>query len=227
MIALARIPDQTPKEKASTVARTIHTKLDLIGFAIFAPAAIQALLALQYGGIHFPWNSLQVIGLFCGAGATFVVFLAWEYHAAEKAMIPLSLVRQRRVWTSCLVYGFLLGQSYATIFYLPVYFQAVRGASPLMSGVYLLPGILGQMFAAVASGALGRCLSLSVVSPSLTSSLVQRIGYFTPLSIISSVMISIANGLLSTFTPGTSTGKWIGYQILLGVGRGLGLQMVR
>ena len=40
-------------------------------------------------------------------------------------------------------------------------------------------------------------------------------------------MIAAANGLLSTLSPGTSTGKWIGYQIILGTGRGLGMQMVR
>jgi hypothetical protein len=38
--------------------------------------------------------------------------------------------------------------------------------------------------------------------------------------------MAIAYGLLSTLAPGTSTGKWIGYQIIAGVGRGLGVQIV-
>ncbi|EED16629.1 hypothetical protein TSTA_017040 [Talaromyces stipitatus ATCC 10500] len=45
------------------------------------------------------------------------------------------------------------------------------------------------------------------------------------LSPIGSALVSIANGLLSTFFPGTSTGEWIGYQIIAGVGRGLALQI--
>jgi len=56
---------------------------------------------------------------------------------------------------------------------------------------------------------------------------VNKVGYYIPISLFAAVLISVGNGLISTFSPGTSTGKWIGYQILLGVGRGLGLQMVR
>lgn len=41
-----------------------------------------------------------------------------------------------------------------------------------------------------------------------------------------SALAVIANSLLATLAPDTSTGKWIGYQILLGVGRGLCMQMV-
>lgn len=57
--------------------------------------------------------------------------------------------------------------------------------------------------------------------------LVQRIGYYLPLSIAGATLAAIGNGLISTFSTSTSTGKWIGYQIILGVGRGIGLQMVR
>lgn len=39
--------------------------------------------------------------------------------------------------------------------------------------------------------------------------------------------MAIGNGLLSTLSPSTSTARWIGYQILLGAGRGAGMQMVR
>lgn len=139
-----------------SVVRTLPSKLDLIGFALFAPAAIQLLLALQYGGTHFAWNSAQVIGLFCGAAGTFIVFLSWQYYKGDAAMIPFSMVQKRTVWTSCLTYGFLMSQLYCASYYLPVYFQGVKGATPTLSGVYLLPSILGQLFAAIGSGILGK-----------------------------------------------------------------------
>ena len=145
-----------PKLKAISVVRTLPTKLDLIGFAIFAPAAIQLLLALQYGGNQFAWNSSTVIGLFCGAGATSLVFLAWDYYKGDAAMIPLSMIRKRTVWSSCLVYGFLMSQLFCTSYYLPIYFQGVKGVSPTLSGAYLLPSILSQLFLAVGSGTLGK-----------------------------------------------------------------------
>ncbi|MCJ1386881.1 hypothetical protein MMC17_010009 [Xylographa soralifera] len=208
MLAFVHVPDQIPKPKPLLVIRAVHTKLDLIGFALFAPALIQFLLAVQYGGSTFAWNSAQVIGLFCGAGGTFIIFLAWEYYKGDAAMIPSSMVRKRTIWASSLVFGFFMAQLFCASYYLPIYFQAVKGASPAISGVYLLPGILGQLFSSIVTGML-----------------VGRIGYYLPFGIFSTIMGAVASGLLSTLSPGTSTGEWIGYQILLGIGRGLGLQI--
>ncbi|KAI1642322.1 putative MFS multidrug transporter [Daldinia loculata] len=208
MLVFVDIPEQMPKPKALTVVRTLHSKLDLIGFALFAPAAIELLLALQYGGFQFAWNSSQIIGLFCGAGVTFIGFLAWEYYKGDEAMIPFSMIRKQTVWTSSLSYGLLMSQLFCLSYYLPVYFQGVKGATPLLSGVYLLPSILGQLFTSVLSGWL-----------------VGRVGYYLPFSLIAAVMVTIANGILSTLSPTTSIGEWVGYQVIHGVGRGLGMQM--
>lgn len=40
------------------------------------------------------------------------------------------------------------------------------------------------------------------------------------------VLNAIACGLLSLLSPTTPTSKWVGYQILLGIGRGLGMSVV-
>ena len=71
-------------------------------------------------------------------------------------MIPLSMLRERNIWASCLAYGLLMGQIICTSFYLPIYFQGIKGASPTLSGVYLLPSILGQLFSSITSGMLGK-----------------------------------------------------------------------
>jgi MFS family permease len=156
LLVFTHVPDQTIKPKGRSVLRTIQENLDLTGFVLFAPAAIQFLLALQYGGNQYAWNSVTVIGLFCGAGGTFIVFLAWEYHKGDAAMIPFSMVGKRAVWSSCLVMLFLMSMMFCASYYLPIYFQAVKGVSPMTSGVYLLPSILSQLLMAVVSGALGK-----------------------------------------------------------------------
>jgi hypothetical protein len=155
LLAFSHVPIQTTKASAMSALRTLPAKLDLVGFAIFAPAAIQLLLALQYGGNKFAWNSPQIIGLFCGAGGTFIAFLAWEYYKVDAAMIPFSMVRKRTIWASCLTYGLFLGQMVCVSYYLPIYFQGIKGVSPTMSGVYVLPMILSNVFASIASGMLG------------------------------------------------------------------------
>ena len=72
-----------------------------------------------------------------------------------------------------------------------------------MSGVYMLPSILAQLFAAVLAGRL-----------------VGVLGRFLPFALACATLASIGYGLCSTFSPHTSTGEWIGYQILIGAGRG-------
>jgi hypothetical protein len=138
-----------------SVIHTLPAKLDLIGFVLFAPAAIQLLLAVQYGGLTFAWNSAQIIGLFCGAGSTFIAFLAWEYYKGDAAMIPFSMARRRTVWASCLTNGFFMGQLFCVSYYLPIYFQGVKGVSPTMSGVYVLSSVIPHVITALSSGMLG------------------------------------------------------------------------
>lgn len=151
---LVRIPD-IDKTREISVLQTILTKLDLIGFTLFAPATIQLLLGLDYGGNKYAWNSATVIGLFCGAGATFIVFLIWEYFKGDEAMLPLSMMKQRGVWSSCLFAFFFFAALQLVIYYLPIYFQGVKGASPMMSGVDLLPNILSQLIGTLISGIAG------------------------------------------------------------------------
>ena len=150
-----RLPDLTKKsEVKSTILITLE-QLDLFGFAIFAPAAIQLLLALQWGGTRYVWSSATIIGLFCGAAGTFCVFLAWEYRRGDTAMIPYSMVRRKIVWCSCVVVFFFMGSMIITSYYMPIYFQTIRNATPTMSGVYILPAILSQILFSAISGVLG------------------------------------------------------------------------
>ncbi|PMD64171.1 MFS general substrate transporter [Hyaloscypha bicolor E] len=207
LLIFIHVPDQLPKPPPLAVLKTLPEKLDLTGFALFAPAVIQLLLALQWGGITYTWNSAKIIGLFCGAGGTFAVFLAWDYRKGDDAMIPFSTMGKRTVWSSCVTYGLFMGQLFTVSYYLPIYFQGVKGASPTMSGVYVLPIIGFHILAGLISGVL-----------------IGKLGYYLPFSVLGSLLVAIANGLLSTSSPGTSTGRWVGYQIIGGVGRGLGMQ---
>jgi len=106
-LVFVRVPEQVVKPPARSVLPTLHKKLDLIGFAIFAPASIMLLLAVQWGGVTYLWDSSVVIGLICGAVATAFVWGGWNYHKKDAALIPFSMLRMRKVWTSCLVGGTL------------------------------------------------------------------------------------------------------------------------
>jgi MFS family permease len=163
LVLAIRIPDRVVKDdKKSSLKRTIG-KLDLFGAALFASTIVMFLLALQWGGQTYPWNSATVIGLFVGSVGNLSVFLAWERRRGAAAMIPLAMLAKRVVYSSCLVQFFQMANLMVTTYYLAIWFQVVKEATPTISGVYLLPGILSQMMFAIISGILGE----SLLSPSI------------------------------------------------------------
>ncbi|KZF26031.1 efflux pump [Xylona heveae TC161] len=200
--------DQTSPNETKNTARTILPKLDLIGFVIFAAFAVMISLALEWGGSYYSWRSSVIIGLFCGGGVALIAFAAWERHVGDSvAMIPYSVACKREVWCSCVFLGFFSGSLLIFSYYLPIYFQAVKDVSPTLSGVYMLPGILGQILMAITSGVA-----------------IGKTGYYVPWALASAIFVSIAAGLISTFHVYTSTVKWVMYQFIGGFGRGCGMQ---
>lgn len=162
VLSLIHIPEPTQKASysVSLVKDLVLHKLDLPGFAFFAPACIMLLLALQLGGDgRHAWNSPTVIGLFVGAGVLAIIFIAWEARVGEKAMIPGALFKSRVLVASI---GQTIGLGvclFVGSFWMPTYFQSVRGASPTESGVDVLPQILSQLLIGIVAGAAGRLLT--------------------------------------------------------------------
>lgn len=158
LLVLVRVPSKPLPEVPllSLPPLQIVSRLDIIGSLIFAPASVMFLMALEFGGVSYPWSSATVIGLFVGAFCTFLIFLGWEYREGENAMIPLGMVRRREVWISALVTMLTMaGLMLVPGYFLPIFFQSVGGETPLMSGVYTLPSILSNLVMAVLSGFLG------------------------------------------------------------------------
>ena len=158
LLLFTRIPEQMPKKPFLEVLRTLSLvrDFDIIGFIFFISASIQLLLGLEYGGNQYSWNSATVIGLLCGAIATFVVFGVWEHHMGQDAMLPGSLIKRRVIWSSSMMFAMLFGLTVPMLFYTPLYFQSIRGKSALNSGVAMLPTVVGQLFAAVISGVMSK-----------------------------------------------------------------------
>ena len=154
-LVFIRIPRPKHQVRISSNLWTALKSLDMVGFLLFAPTAIMFLLALEWGGNAYKWGSATVIGLFCGAAGTFAVFLAWEYKMGDVAMIPFGMMKRQISIASCLTMFFLAANLNMLSYYMAIYFQAVRGATPSLAGVYILPSILSQMFLAVGSGILG------------------------------------------------------------------------
>lgn len=131
-------------------------ELDLPGVVIFAPACVMLLLALNWAGTEYAWRSATTIGLLCGSGITFVMFVFWERRQKDQAMMPSSIIKRRPVAFSLFVALFQGGSMLILTFYLPLYLQTVQGMSPTRSGVYLLSTFVPQVFTAVVVGWIGK-----------------------------------------------------------------------
>ena len=94
-----------------------------------------------------------------------------------------------------------------SVYYLPIWFQAIRGVSAQRSGILTLPLIMPMVLGAIFAGALTR-----------------RIGYYTPFLIAGICFMSVGAGLLTTLHVNTPMSKLIGYQFLYGFGLGMGQQ---
>ncbi|KAL3478355.1 major facilitator superfamily-domain-containing protein [Aspergillus californicus] len=200
-------PPNTAAVRRSTVQKILQ--LDLLGCGLFIPSIIMIFLALQWGGGEYAWNSATIIGLFVGFVASILLFIAWEIRKGDNAMIPFRLLSDRSVVFSLLFAFLFMGAFMLPVYYLPEWFQIVKDASPMRSGVMLLPSVCTQIFAAIVSG--------------LTA---KHVGYYNPWFFLGSTMVCIALGLYTTFTPtSTSSAKWIGFQVLQGLGTGSASQM--
>jgi hypothetical protein len=151
---MTRIPEERKKEKSKFMTTVV--RLDLIGFATFAPAISMLLLALDWGGSQYTWHSARIIGLLCGSVGLLCVFLCWEYYKGADAMIPLTMFRQRILVatfsTALLQTGALMQMSY----FMPLWYQVVKDDSPTASGIHILPTIGSQILFSALVGVTGK-----------------------------------------------------------------------
>lgn len=173
--------------------------LDPVGVALTMGAIICFILGLQYGGTTHAWNSSQVIGLLVGFGMLSISLIAWSVYVGEYAMLMPRLFKKRAIWSVCPFQFFFLGDLILLLYYLPIYFQSVKGASPIQSGVDNLPIVISVAIFAVVGGIF-----------------VSKTGHTTPTMFVGAAIATIGNSLLYTLEIDTSVGKWVGYQILTG-----------
>ncbi|EXF82167.1 hypothetical protein CFIO01_09250 [Colletotrichum fioriniae PJ7] len=183
-------------------------QLDPFGNLVFLPGVICLILALQWGGEKYPWNEGRIIALLVLAGVLLIIFVGIQVWQQENATVPPRLFKLRNVWLGT-IFAFCLG-AVLIIFLvaLPIWFQGIRGTDAVTSGIDTLPLVLSLVFGAIVSGGV-----------------INGIGWFNPVFFSSVIFMAVGGGLISTFVVDTPTRTWIGYQIILGLGIGQGMQL--
>ncbi|KAL4864891.1 hypothetical protein BDV12DRAFT_188618 [Aspergillus spectabilis] len=190
-----------PPSTATAAQATFKKKMlqmDFVGAALMMGLIISYILALQYGGQTHTWNSSVVIGLLVGFVLITAIFVAWEIFQNERAMVVPRLFMKRYVSVGSIFMFFFGGAYFTILYYLPIYFQSIHDTSPIGSGVDMLALIIPLTIAAIVQG-----FALS------------KIGIVPLFWIIGGALGAIGCGLFYTMDAHTSTGKWVGYQIIV------------
>ena len=182
--------------------------IDYAGIAFVGIGAAALTLAVSWGGSTYPWISAQVLGLVGIAIVALIIFVFVESRAREP-VLPLRLFTNR-VFSTCCALSFIVGFAMlGALTFLPTFQQYVFGVSATISGVRLLPMVIGLLATSVTAG-----------------TIVGRTGHYRIFPIAGSVVIGIGLFLMSTMTATTSTVLSSLYLLVLGLGIGLSMQVL-
>jgi EmrB/QacA subfamily drug resistance transporter len=183
-------------------------KIDYLGTVLLAAAATSLVLITSLGGTTYAWSSAPIFILGATAVVSGVLFVWAESRAAEP-VVPLHLFRNR-VFSAASAVGFVVGFAmFGAIAYLPQYEQIVKGVSPTISGLRLLPLMVGLLTTSIICGRL-----------------VSRWGRYRIFPIIGTATMTVGLYLLSHL--GVTTSDWLSslYMLVLGAGIGASLQVL-
>lgn len=195
--------------KPSDVARMTFkqkvSQLDLLSNLLFLPALTSLFLAFSWAGTKYPWDSGRVIGPLITFAVLLAAFVYNQYRRGGAAALPPRVIKRRTVIAGFIFIMCANGTGNVLEYYLPTYYQIVRGYSPAKSGYMMLPIIISATIGSLVHGA-GT----------------SAFGYYTPFMLFASIIMPIAAGLITTFKINTSFVQLIMYTALSGLAYGIG-----
>jgi EmrB/QacA subfamily drug resistance transporter len=180
--------------------------IDYLGAAVLTAGVSVLILALAWGGQLYAWGSSIILSclilgtLMCG----FFVFLQTK---VKEPILPLSLFKNSIFTVSSAATFFLAMSMFGAIVYLPFYLQFVKGQSPTISGLALLPIMVGIVGTSIGAGLI-----------------VTRTGKYKIFPIFGSIFMTIGMWMLSHIEQNTSYLYLSLSMIVLGAGMGMMMQ---
>jgi len=200
----------TPPQAVPVVAthKEQFLQMDFPGTLTALASIICYILALQWAGQSKAWKSADVVGTLVGFFLLAALFVVIEFFQGDRAIVVGRLMKNRTIAVAMFTVFFIGGGFFLLLYYLPLYFQIVNGVSASQSGIRNLPLIIAVSLATIVSGGL-----------------ISAFGHFVPMFIVGSAVGTVGAGLLYTLGVGSSSGMWIGYQVVAGLGLGLIFQI--
>ncbi|GGT33998.1 MFS transporter [Nonomuraea spiralis] len=202
-IALVVIASALPRDDTGT-----RHRIDYAGVVLLGSATSCLVLIATWGGTTYPWASPVIVGLALAAAGLVVAWIAVERRAAEP-VLPLELFGVRAFAMSSAV-GFVVGFAmFGALTYLPLFLQVVHGVSSTLSGVHLLPMMVGMLAMSVNSGLI-----------------ISKTGKYRFLPIVGTAVATVGLFLLSGLTEHSSLLAMGACLLVLGIGLGMTMQVL-
>ncbi len=202
-VALAVVMHQVPSDLSR-----VHHVIDYLGTALLMLSASCLVLFASLGGTTYPWGSAPIVALGVAGVVLLGIFVVVERDAIEP-ILPLHLFSIRAFAVVSFV-GFIVGFAmFGAITYLPAFFQIVHGESPTISGLRLLPLLVGLVIFSTGSGIV-----------------ISKTGRYRVFPIVGTALITVALFLLSQVGIGTSLIVAALYMFVLGIGLGCVMQVL-
>ncbi len=192
-----------------TISRVLKTnnmseikhRIDLLGAGLLVSWTVVLLIWLERGRI-WGWTSTTSIGVLTLALVLLGLFIRHE-AISEEPILPTRIFKNR-VFTVAGVCTFFGGLGlFGAIIYMPVYLQIVKGQSPTIAGLHMLPIITGLLIGSISSGRL-----------------ITRWGRYKIFPVMGFLMVTIAMSVLSHIDVNTSATVYSLAMLLLGYGFG-------
>ncbi|MEU7885138.1 MDR family MFS transporter [Microbispora bryophytorum] len=183
-------------------------RIDYLGAALIVAGVSCFLLYLDWAGGEMGWTAPGSLALLTGFVALAALFVFVELRAAEP-ILPMRLFRNK-IFSVGNGFSFLAGLAmFGGMIFLPVYLQAVQGMSPTVSGLALLPAVLGIFSTSITSG-----------------QIMSRTGRYKIFPILGGAVLLVAMWLLSTIKVDTPYWQVAVYAFLFGAGLGFTMQTI-
>ncbi|GFH34370.1 MFS transporter [Streptomyces pacificus] len=182
--------------------------IDYPGTVLIAAVATCLVLAASLGGTTWAWGSPQIIGLLVLGALSLAAFVRTERRAAEP-VLPLKLFRNR-TFALVAVISFIVGFAmFGALTYLPMFLQVVQGVTPTISGVHMLPMVIGLL-----------------ITSTLSGQIASRTGHWKVFPVAGTAVTAVGLLLLHQLEPGTPTWEVGAYFFVFGSGLGLVMQVL-
>ncbi|TPX13643.1 uncharacterized protein E0L32_005846 [Thyridium curvatum] len=208
-VYLFLIPSYKPRAGTSVI--NLIREFDGVGTICSTGAIMTIVMAINFGGAMYPWNSGQTIALFVVSGALFLVFGIQQDYAIltskSNRIFPSHFLRNPNAVLLYICASAVNAAGFIPIYYIPLYFQFTKGDSAIDSAIRLLPLIFVLSAAILANG-----------------HFMSRFSHFQPWYVGGSILALIGGVLLAHIGNDTPIASIYGFEILVGLGTGAFIQ---